>query len=175
MSVHPTRFTPTRTDELPEGKDATPAERLRREFTRLLRLEEHIRTQLQLVEAELESTGTRSLLEQIREVSGSELATEVGEIQDLIRLAIKRLYRGERALRRELDSTPTEWPVEGIGVLPQRLARFLADRADHPGFTYEVIEDEVRGWIIQWKEFGPNGVVRGSGQFYERPYAWLDE
>ena len=44
-----------------------------------------------------------------------------------------------------------------------------------PGFTYEVIHDENRGWIIKWKEYTAKGSVRGSGQFYERPYAWIDE
>ena len=56
-----------------------------------------------------------------------------------------------------------------------RLARFLAERMEMPGFTYKVIHDENRGWIILWKEYTQTGSVRGSGQFYERPYAWIDE
>ena len=54
-------------------------------------------------------------------------------------------------------------------------ARFLAERAQEPGFTYEVIQDPVRGWIVAWKEFTNRGTVRGYGQFCERPYAWLDD
>jgi hypothetical protein len=65
--------------------------------------------------------------------------------------------------------------VDGIGNLPATLARFLAERMEMPGFTYKVIHDENRGWIILWKEYTQTGSVRGSGQFYERPYAWIDE
>jgi len=138
-------------------------------------LEEHLRTQLQLVEQELEGSAARQLIEAVREGSESELPGELAEITDLIRMAIKRLHRSERSLRRDLEAAPPESEVEGVGILPLRLARFLADRKDHPGFSYEVIHDEVRGWIIHWKEYGTNGVIRGSGQFYERPYAWLDD
>ena len=58
---------------------------------------------------------------------------------------------------------------------PATLARFLAERRDMPGFTYQVLHDENRGWIILWKEYTQTGSVRGSGQFYERPNAWIDE
>ena len=65
--------------------------------------------------------------------------------------------------------------ISGVGNLPATLARFLAERRDLPGFTYGVLHDENRGWIILWKEYTNTGSVRGSGQFYERPYAWIDE
>ena len=42
-------------------------------------------------------------------------------------------------------------------------------------FSYEVRQDSVRGWVIAWKEYTAEGIVRGFGQFYERPYAWLEE
>jgi len=51
----------------------------------------------------------------------------------------------------------------------RRLARFLSERTQFPGF-----KDEVRGWVIRWKEYTHRGTVRGCGQFYERLYAWLD-
>ncbi len=65
--------------------------------------------------------------------------------------------------------------ISGVGNLPATLARFLDERRELPGFTYEVLHDENRGWIILWKEYTQTGSVRGSGQFYERPYAWIDE
>jgi hypothetical protein len=37
------------------------------------------------------------------------------------------------------------------------------------------VQDEVRGWMILWKEYTTRGTVRGFGQFYERPYAWLED
>ncbi len=65
--------------------------------------------------------------------------------------------------------------VEGVENLPGRLARFLAERKDSRGFSYEVVQDAVRGWMILWKEYTDDGRIRGYGQFYERPYAWLDD
>ncbi|MGB1779265.1 MAG: hypothetical protein ACPHQP_06905, partial [Longimicrobiales bacterium] len=51
--------------------------------------------------------------------------------------------------------------VEGILNLPPYLQRFLAERAGQPGFSYQVVDDPVRGWIIQWKEYTTRGTVRG--------------
>jgi hypothetical protein len=59
--------------------------------------------------------------------------------------------------------------------MPAYLQRFLAERSNGPAFSYEVSQDEVRGWVIRWKEYTDQGTVRGFGQFYERPYAWLDD
>ncbi len=75
----------------------------------------------------------------------------------------------------EYTSNPNDFSVEGLPNLPIPLARFVAERAEAPGFTYELEQDLVRGWVIRWKEHAADGTVRGSGQFYERPYAWLDE
>ena len=58
---------------------------------------------------------------------------------------------------------------------PCRLARFLAERKENPAFSYRVQQDPVRGWVICWKEYTEDGRIRGYGQFYERPYAWLDD
>ena len=38
-----------------------------------------------------------------------------------------------------------------------------------------IIQDEVRGWMICWKEYTHRGTVRGYGQICERPYAWLED
>lgn len=148
---------------------------LKRERTRLLSLEEHLRTKLQLIEDEIDSPATRELIEAIREGSDGALPEELAKAGRLVKEAIEVLRDSEAYLRSRLDSGPNELEIEGIGTLPVRLARFITERRDLPGFSYEVIQDEVRGWIIQWKEYGEGGVVRGSGQFYERPYAWLDE
>jgi hypothetical protein len=54
------------------------------------------------------------------------------------------------------------------------MLRFLATRQAGPGFTYHLDRDAIRGWVIHWKEYTDKGAVRGSGHFYERPYAWLE-
>ena len=69
----------------------------------------------------------------------------------------------------------TSFEIEGITNMPAYLQRFLAERSQEPGFSYEVAQDPVRGWIVSWKEYTNRGTVRGYGQFYERPYAWLDD
>ena len=65
--------------------------------------------------------------------------------------------------------------VKGVDNLPAPLTRFIAERQQLPGFSFDVIQDGNRGWIIRWKEQTEAGTVRGSGQFYERPYASLDD
>ena len=65
--------------------------------------------------------------------------------------------------------------MDGITNIPAYLQRFLAERAANPRFHYEVMQDEVRGWVVCWKEYTEKGTVRGYGQFYERPYAWLED
>ena len=89
--------------------------------------------------------------------------------------AIRATEYSQSEIHRELLTTRGTVEAAGVSNLPQGLARFLAERKDTPGFTYEVRQDAVRGWIIQWKEYTHRGTVRGSGQFYERPYAWIDQ
>ena len=81
----------------------------------------------------------------------------------------------EAQIRDEVMDDVEQPDGEGVANLPATLARFLAERRDMPGFTHQVLHDENRGWIILWKEYTQTGSVRGSGQFYERPYAWIDE
>ena len=84
-----------------------------------------------------------------------------------------KLFQSE--IQNELLDERSEVTVEGVSNLPAPLARFLAERTQDDRFSYEVRQDPVRGWIIAWKEYTAEGIVRGSGQFYERPYAWLEE
>lgn len=178
MSVQNPQRTSVASSSSDEGDapfDAGSAGALKRELTRLLSLQEHLRTQLQLIEGELGSPTTRTLLEAIREGSTSTLPDELAVVAEHVREAVRLLRSSEEPLRAQLDSGPDELEIEGVGNLPLRLARFIAERKDLPGFSYEIIRDDVRGWIIKWKEYGMKGDIRGSGQFYERPYAWLDE
>ncbi len=174
---NPQRTQAPRSPETPADTafDAGSAGALKRELTRLLSLEEHLRLQLQLIEGELGSPTTSSLLEAVRQGSNSDLPDELGKVGEYVREAVRVLKSSEKLLRGQLESAPQELEIEGVGNLPLRLARFLSERKDLPGFSYEIIQDDVRGWIIHWKEYGTEGDVRGSGQFYERPYAWLDE
>ena len=150
-----------------------PQLKVKREYAQLLRLHERLLTQLERVRAELTSSGTHTLLKVIRNRTGS--APDLSEIMTSVEEAIRGLKMGESKIRSALLDEPGMLSVEGVPNLPAHLQRFLAERAQAPGFTYEVTQDEVRGWIICWKEYTHRGTIRGYGQFYERPYAWLDE
>jgi hypothetical protein len=58
------------------------------------------------------------------------------------------------------DDLDTSFEIEGIANMPAYLQRFLAERAQEPGFYYEVVQDPVRGWIVSWKEYTSRGTVR---------------
>ena len=146
-----------------------------REFSQLIRIQERILVKLQAVLDELHAPTTLNLLRALQKKTGRAVGNEVGEITRAVEQAIRDLKVFEADLQRELLSDHEEIKVDGISNLPPAMARFLAERAQTPGFSYSVVQDPVRGWIICWKEYTRHGTVRGSGQIYERPYAWLEE
>ncbi len=147
--------------------------KVKREYSQLLRLHERLLTQLERVRADLTSSNTNTLLRAIRSRTGA--VPDLSQVMASVEGAIRELKMGESEMRSALLDQPDALPVEGVPNLPAHLQRFLAERAQAPGFSYEVKQDEVRGWVICWKEYTLRGTIRGYGQFYERPYAWLDE
>ncbi len=159
--------------DAPGGSDSGPP--LTREYTRLLGLQEHLRTQLERIQSELESPAARALIEEVRARSDSQLPEGLRRVREAVASAVEGLSASERELRAVLETDPGDMAIAGVTNLPVRLARFIAERRDLPGFHYDVLQDDVRGWIIVWKEYNTDGSIRGSGRFYERPYAWLDD
>ncbi len=131
--------------------------------------------QLERIQSELESPAARTVIEELRSRIETTFPEELRRVREAVAAAVERLTAGERELREILEADPGELSIAGVTNLPVRLARFIADRRNLPGFRYEVRQDEVRGWIVVWKEYGAEGSIRGAGRFYERPYAWLDE
>ena len=150
-------------------------EKAQREYSQLLRLNERLLTQLSRMREELRAPGTQGLLRLIRSRTGHAPTESMADVTSSVEGAIRALKLCESEIRNALVEEHEELEVDGITDLPPQLARFLAERQQFPGFTYEVIQDEVRGWVIRWKEYTAKGTVRGFGQFYERPYAWIDE
>jgi hypothetical protein len=144
-----------------------------REYAQLLRLHERLLSQLDRTLSELGSAATTQLLKAIRARTGS--APDLSDIVASVEEAIRGLKMGESQMRKSLFDEHGFLSVDGVPNLPAHLQRFLAERTQMPGFSYEVIQDEVRGWVICWKEYTHRGTIRGYGQFYERPYAWLDD
>lgn len=155
--------------------DGSETERqAKREYTQLLRLHEQLLSQFTRARDELLAPGTDSLVKRIKARTGSE--PDLTELKTAVEEAIRTLKLSQS----HIESTVTEndeptHEVEGISNLPAYLQRFLGERAGQPGFDYEVHQDEVRGWMICWKEYTNRGTVRGYGQICERPYAWLED
>ena len=145
----------------------------KREYTQLLRLLEQLLGQLTRSRDELLAPGTDSLVKQIRGRTGS--APDLSEIKTSVEEAIRALKLSQSYIQAALTEDERSYQVEGASNMPPYLQRFLAERAGQPGFSYRVEQDEVRGWIICWKEYTHSGTVRGYGQICERPYAWLED
>ena len=146
-----------------------------REVSQLLRIQERLTGALQEVLKELHAPVTVSRLKDLRNTTGSAVPESFAKVTSAVEAAIRELKVCESELQKGLLADPGEISVEGVANLPAPLARFLAERTQNPDFSYEVLQDPVRGWVIRWKEYTGQGIVRGFGQFYERPYAWLDE
>jgi hypothetical protein len=145
----------------------------KREYAQLLRLHERLLAQMQRTLEELTSSQTGKLLRDIKVRTGSE--PDLTTVNTAIEESIRALKLSQSEIRQAITEHHDLMEVEGIPNLPAHLQRFLAEREQLPGFTYEVLQDEVRGWVICWKEYTSRGTVRGYGQFYERPYAYLDD
>lgn len=152
-----------------------PDPQAKRQYSQLLRMHERLLHQLHRVRDELSAPGTKNLLRVIRNRTGSSPDLHLQEVSNQVEEAIRALKLSESATQQELLEDVQALDVDGAPNLPAHLARFLAERKELPGFSWEVDQDEIRGWIIRWKEYTASGTVRGYGQFYERPYAWLDE
>lgn len=149
-------------------------DRTKRELAQLLRLHTQLLTRLGRVREELDLPTTKALLAGLRERLGSAASSDaVSGVTAAVEEALKSVRLSESTIRSEFSEDHTGISVAGVDNLPPTLAYFLAERSEFPGFSYEVLQDENRGWVIRWKEHTMTGTVRGFGQFYERPYAWL--
>ena len=151
-----------------------PKAQAKREYAQLLRLHEQLLGQFMRAREALLAPGTTGLVKEIKRRTGS--APDLTEMKTAVEHAIRALKLSESQIRGAVtDDLDTTFQVEGISNMPAYLQRFLAERAQEPGFSYQVEQDPVRGWMVSWKEYTHRGTVRGYGQFCERPYAWLED
>ncbi len=147
-----------------------------REYAQLLRAHDRTRAQLEEVLEDIAAPGMQNLLREILRRTGHAPQQSMAQVVSAVEEALRALQVAESEANLALHAgDESAYHVEGIDNLPARLGRFLAERVALPGFSYEVDQDEVRGWIVRWKEYTADGRIRGYGQFYERPYAWIDE
>lgn len=145
----------------------------RREYAQLIALHSRLQTQLERIRDELVAGGTTGLVRDIKSRTGS--APDLTDVVTAVEEAIRAFELSDAALRSSVDIEASAMEVEGITNLPPHLQRFLAERSSSPSFSYRVEQDHVRGWLIIWKEYTHMGTIRGFGQFYEKPHAWLDD
>ncbi len=144
-------------------------------FAQLLRQQERALRLLKELKEELEAPVTRRILEGIQERGTDRLEDAYARMSQRIEEGLDAVKHCRSELEHEMAKYHEELPLEGPDDLPPALARFLASRSENPGFEYRVRQDETRGWVVWWKEYTEWGTVRGSGQIYERPYAWLND
>lgn len=154
-----------------ESSDTKP--RVTREHAQLLRLHERLLAQLGRMLEDVTSPTTQALLKEMKSRTGA--MPPMSDVASALEEAVRALKLSDAQVRKSLDTSHGSLNVEGVPNLPAHLQRFLAERSSQPGFSFEVVQDEVRGWMICWKEYTPKGTVRGYGQFYERPYAWIED
>jgi hypothetical protein len=145
----------------------------KREYAQLLRLHDRLLLQVQRVVEDLTSSQIETLLKDIRTRTGS--SPDLSEVQETLEESVRALKLSQSNIRRAILDHQHPLSMEGLPDLPTQLQRFLAERTQIQGFSYELVQDEVRGWVICWKEYTQQGTIRGYGQFYERPYAYLDD
>ncbi len=157
------------------AQEPKPKNRAVREYSQLLRIQERLLVMLQEALDEIGAPTTLDLLRQLRNRTGSKAPEDFGRIASSVEGAIRELKLFQSEVQNEFLADPSDASVQGVPNLPAPLARFLAERSQNERFSYQVRQDPVRGWVIAWKEYTAEGIVRGFGQFYERPYAWLEE
>ena len=156
------------------AKDNKIQSQAKREYTQLLRLHERLLGHFTRARDELGASGTQGLVKVIKGRTGS--APDLAQVKTSVEEAIRALKLSESQIQATIADDPdVTFEITGIPNMPPYLQRFLAERADLPGFAYEIQQDPVRGWMVCWKEYTNRGSVRGYGQFSERPYAWLDD
>ena len=154
-------------------QESSPSQ-AKREYAQLLRLHEQLLAQFMRAREELLAPGTDNLVKEIKGRTGSE--PDLTDIKTAVEESIRALKLSQSHLQGAVsDDVDGSFEIEGIQNMPAYLQRFLAERAQEPGFSYDVVQDPVRGWIVTWKEYTTRGTVRGYGQICERPYAWLDD
>lgn len=155
--------------DMPEPNASDPG--VKRELSQLLSLHRRLQQHLEDARSDVLSPGAKELAGAVRSAMGNDALFE--EILEILEKGLRRLKASEERVRNALSDDPPEVPAHEFAHLPPHFQEFLAARVDQQGFTFDLVQDEVRGWIIRWKEYTPEGTVRGYGQYCERPYAWL--
>jgi hypothetical protein len=73
-----------------------------------------------------------------------------------VKEAIRALKMSESDIQGAIvEVSGADFEIKGVPNMPAYLRRFLAELASQPGFSYEVSQDEERGWVVPAGESTP--------------------
>ena len=130
---------------------------------------------LQTVSQTLDTPATRTLLSKLRDEATTDAEASVEQVLARLEGLIQAMHYCQSELRRELENSQGRESLRDRDHLPGALGRFITERESSPGFSWETFQDPIRGWVVKWKQMTAAGTVRGAGQLWERPYAWMDD
>jgi len=130
---------------------------------------------LQALSQTLDTPATRTLLSKLRDEATTDAEASVEQVLARLEGLIQAMHYCQSELRRELENSQGRESLRDRDHLPGALGRFITERERSPGFSWETFEDPIRGWVVKWKQMTAAGTVRGAGQLWERPYAWMDD
>jgi len=130
---------------------------------------------LQTASQTLDTPATRTLLSKLRSEATTDAEAAVEQVLAKLEGLIQAALYCQSELRRELENSQGKESIRDRDHLPGALGRFITERESSPGFSWETFEDPIRGWVVKWKQMTAAGTVRGAGQLWEKPYAWMDD
>jgi len=130
---------------------------------------------LQTLSQALDTPATRTLLGKLRDEATTDAEAAVEQVLAKLEGLLQAVHYCQSELRRELESSQGSDSLRDRDHLPGALGRFITERESSPGFSWETFEDPIRGWVVKWKQMTAAGTVRGAGQLWEKPYAWMDD
>jgi len=130
---------------------------------------------LQGISHAIDTPATRTLLSKLRDDATTDAEAAVEQVLAKLEGLIQAVHYCQSELRRELESAQGQESLSDRDHLPGALGRFITERESLPGFEWETYEDPIRGWVVKWKQMTAAGTVRGAGQLWEKPYAWMDD
>ena len=130
---------------------------------------------LQTVSQTLDTPATRTMLASLRDETTTDAEAAVEQVLAKLEGLIQAMHYCQSELRRELENAQGGESLRDRDHLTGTLGRFVTERERTPGFSWETFEDPVRGWVVKWKQMTAAGMVRGAGQLWEKPYAWMDD
>ncbi|TVP50015.1 MAG: hypothetical protein EA350_01120 [Gemmatimonadales bacterium] len=143
----------------------------------LLRHEAELRDRLQRMCAGLADPALARVIDGLARPDG--VRERIGALNLALEESLRELTSLHAELTRPEEGSTSDFghPGSATSQLPHEMAetlrRYLRRHASSRGFRHEIRHDDVRGWVVRWREVADDGSVVASGRIYERPWKWL--